>query len=177
MRDGSGHRMMGPRWGGWGPPRRGGFFGGPGPRVGRGEVRTAILLLLSEEPMHGYQIMSELSARTNGVWQPSPGSIYPTLSQLEDEGVVESKQREGKKVYVLTEEGRAFVDSSEGDPPWEGFRVDAGLLALRDIGFQVASAVMQVGRAGTESQVERARGVLEDARRKIYGILAEHDAS
>jgi DNA-binding PadR family transcriptional regulator len=135
------------------------------------------MLLLSEKPMHGYQIMTELTERTDGVWQPSPGSIYPTLSQLEDEGIVESTQHEGKKVYVLTDDGRALVDASEEIPPWEGFKVDRNLLALRDIGFQVASAVMQVGRAGTESQVQRAQEILEEARRQIYGILAEHDAS
>jgi DNA-binding PadR family transcriptional regulator len=127
--------------------------------------------------MYGYQIISELTARTDGVWQPSPGSIYPTLSQLEDKGLVESERRQGRRVYALTDEGRMFVESSRSAPPWEGFDVDGSLVALRDVGFQVASAVMQVARAGTDAQVERARAVLEEARRRIYEILAEQDPS
>jgi len=125
--------------------------------------------------MHGYQIMSELTARTDGAWQPSPGSIYPTLNQLEDEGLVESEPRGGKKVYVLTDEGRSAVESSEDAPPWEHLKVDGGLASLREVGMQVISAVMQVGRAGSEIQVQRAKDVLEEARRQIYEILAERD--
>jgi DNA-binding PadR family transcriptional regulator len=164
---------------GWGP--RGGHFMGPGPffsgrpKVGRGGVRIAILYLLAEEPMHGYQIMSKLTERTDGVWQPSPGSIYPTLSQLEDEGLVRAEEREGKKVYTLTDEGKAFVDSSKTTPPWEHFGpgVDDELLGLRDVGFQVGAAVMQVARAGSEAQVANVKEVLEETRRRIYEILAE----
>ena len=152
-------------WKGWGYGHRGGFFMGPGPffggkpKVSRGDVRAAILHLLAEEPMHGYQIMQELSERTDGVWQPSPGSIYPTLQQLEDEGLVRVEERDGKKVYTLTDQGRSAVGSEGDAPPWERFGSDIhdGLFALREVGFQVGAAV------------------LEEARRGIYQILGDDD--
>ena len=146
-------------------------------RVSRGDVRLAILHLLAEEPMHGYQIIQELTDRTDGVWQPSPGSIYPTLQQLEDEGLVRSEQRDGKNVYELTDEGRAAVEADDSVPPWErmGSGADSELLSLREAAFQVGAAVMQVARAGTESQIEAAIGILDETRRRLYQILAEDD--
>jgi len=152
------------------------FFAGR-PKVSRGDVRVAILHLLAETPMHGYQIMQELAERTGGIWQPSPGSVYPTLQQLEDEGLVLPDQQGGKKIYALTDEGRGKVESEEAAPPWERFGTDTrdGLLDLRDIGFQVGAAIMQVARAGSESQVGKAKEILEDARRRIYQVLAEDD--
>jgi DNA-binding transcriptional ArsR family regulator len=156
-----------------------GYGPGPGfvgrPKAGRGDVRAAILHLLGEGPMHGYQIMQELEERTDGLWRPSPGAIYPTLQQLEDEGLVRSEEREGRKVYSLTEEGRAAGSSAGDAPPWERFerRVDDDLVGLRDVGFQVGAAVMQVARAGSRSQVVKTREILEEARKQIYQILAE----
>jgi DNA-binding PadR family transcriptional regulator len=147
------------------------------PKAGRGDVRLAILHLLAETPMHGYQIMQELAERTDGMWRPSPGAIYPTLQQLEDEGLVVADEREGKKVYSLTPEGRALIEEEEGRPPWERFehKVDDDFLALSDVGFQVGAAVMQVARAGSRSQVVKTREILEEARRQIYQILAEDE--
>jgi DNA-binding PadR family transcriptional regulator len=179
MSMGGGHRGW-KRWG-YGP----GFPMGPGgpmfmggPKAGRGDVRLAILHLLTEMPMHGYQIMQELAERTHGVWRPSPGAVYPTLQQLEDEGLVHADEQEGKKVYRLTDEGRTAVEEA-GRPPWERFdhHVDDDLVALRDVGFQVGAAVMQVARAGSSSQVVKTREILEEARRQIYQILADdtHD--
>jgi DNA-binding PadR family transcriptional regulator len=137
-------------------------------------VRLAILHLLAEGPMHGYQIMQELEERTDGLWRPSPGAIYPTLQQLEDEGLVHADEQEGKKVYSLTDQGREAVSAAD-TPPWERFerRVDDDLVGLRDVGFQVGAAVMQVARAGSSSQVVRTREILEEARRQIYQILAD----
>jgi DNA-binding PadR family transcriptional regulator len=179
MSMGGGHRG----WKGWGygpgfPMGPGGpmFMGGP--KAGRGDVRLAILHLLTEMPMHGYQIMQELAERTPGVWRPSPGAVYPTLQQLEDEGLVHADEQEGKKVYRLTDEGRTAVEEA-GRPPWERFdhHVDDDLVSLRDVGFQVGAAVMQVARAGSSSQVVKTREILEEARRQIYQILADdtHD--
>ena len=156
---------------------------GPGPffagrsRVSRGDIRAAILHLLAEEPMHGYQIMQELIERTDGVWQPSPGSIYPTLQQLEDEGLARADEQDGKNVYTLTDNGRAKVESADEAPPWERFASDIhdGLFALREVGFQVGAAAMQVARAGSEAQVAKAKEILEEARRGIYQILADDD--
>jgi DNA-binding PadR family transcriptional regulator len=168
---------------GWGYGPRGGFPMGPGPffggrpRVGRGDVRLAILQLLGEQPMHGYQIMQELAERSSGVWQPSPGSIYPTLQQLEDEGLIEADKHEGKNVYSLTNQGRNELERGDEPLVWERFgsRVDDTLIDLRDVGFQVGAAVMQIARAGSESQVARTKEILEETRRRIYEILGEDD--
>lgn len=158
---------------------------GPGPfpdgkpKVSRGDVRLAILHLLGEEPMHGYQIIQEISDRTDGVWQPSPGSVYPTLQQLEDEGLVESEQRDGRNVFALTPDGTRATQALDAPPPWERMDsdVDGELLSLREAGFQVGGAVMQVARAGSRDQVDRTIRVLNDARKKIYQILADDDAA
>lgn len=153
------------------------FFPGR-PKVSRGDVRLAILYLLAEEPMHGYQIMSELSDRTDGIWQPSPGSIYPTLNQLEDEDLVRAEEHEGKKVYALTDEGRAQVDEDQDGAPWERISspYSKGLIKLREAAFGAGAAVMQVARAGSDDQIGKALEVLEDAKRRIYEILAEGDS-
>lgn len=170
------------RGGGWGGGRGYGMGAGPffpgRPKVSRGDVRSAILHLLAEEPMHGYQIMSELSERTEGLWQPSPGSIYPTLNQLEDEDLVRAEEQAGKKVYSLTDEGRSQVEAEDGDAPWERFAspYSKGLMALRDAGFQLGAAVMQVARAGSDGQAAKAREILDDAKRRIYEILAEDES-
>jgi len=152
-----------------------GAFSDGKPKVSRGDVRIAILHLLGEEPMHGYQIIQEISDRTDGVWQPSPGSVYPTLQQLEDEGLVESEQRDGKNVFALTPDGTEATQALDAPPPWErmGSNVDDELLSLREAGFQVGGAVMQVARAGSRDQVDRTIGILNEARKKIYQILAE----
>ncbi len=170
-----GRRGWSNEWGGF-PMGPGPFYGGR-PKVSRGDVRAAILHLLAEAPMHGYQIMQELTERTDGIWQPSPGSIYPTLQQLEDEGLVKADEQDGKKTYTLTDDGRAKVESDQGVPPWERFSSDTheGFHALREVGFQVGAAVMQVARAGSEAQVAKTKEILEEARRKIYQILAEDD--
>ena len=161
-----------------GYPMGPGPFFGSRPKVSRGEVRIAILHLLGEEPMHGYQIMSELTERTDGIWRPSPGSIYPTLNQLEDEGLVSSAKVEGKNVYSLTDAGANAVTESESAPPWERFAdvAEKGLVDLRDVGFQVGAAVMQVARAGSKDQVAKTQEILEETRRRIYEVLAEDTA-
>ena len=169
---------------GWGGPR-GGYGMGPSsffpgrPKVSRGDVRSAILHLLAEGPMHGYQIMSELTERTDGIWQPSPGSIYPTLNQLEDEDLVRAEERDGKKVFHLTDQGQAQVGADTEDAPWERFSspYSKGLMALRETGFQVGAAVMQVARAGSDEQVAKTREILEETRRRIYELLAGEDAA
>jgi DNA-binding PadR family transcriptional regulator len=169
------HSMAGPHG-----RRRGRPFG-PGQafgrRAGRGDIRAAILALLVEEPMHGYQIIQELAERTGGVWRPSPGSVYPTLQQLEDEELVrETASDSGKRVYELTDAGREQAASTEA--PWNadpGESEDA-LVTLRDLGFQVLAATRQVAHAGTTAQIEAAQTVLRDARRALYRLLAEEDA-
>jgi DNA-binding PadR family transcriptional regulator len=159
---------------------------GPGPgmwgkgwaqKAGRGDVRAAILELLAEEPMHGYQIMQELSERSGGMWRPSPGSIYPTLQQLADEGLVRGEDTEGKIVYHITDAGREQVEAQDEPPPWSRFErpIDEGLFALKDLAIQLGAAVMQVAAAGSDEQLAQAKQILSDARSRIYQLLAEDD--
>jgi DNA-binding PadR family transcriptional regulator len=148
-----------------------------GPRAGRGDVRAAILALLGEQPMHGYQIMRELGERSGGVWRPSPGSIYPTLQQLEDEELVRAETGDGgRRVYALTEAGRGAQQAAAGAPaPWEEVRSegDSSALELRDLVRQVVAAARQVVHAGEAAQIAQAKDVLKEARRSLYRILAE----
>jgi DNA-binding PadR family transcriptional regulator len=149
---------------------------GTGTRMGRGDVRTAVLALLAEKPMHGYQIIREIEERSNGSWKPSPGSVYPTLQLLADEGLISATESEGRKTYALTEAGRAVADTdATKSAPWEstGTKDTAGVGTLTKAGIDLASAVAQFRRTASPEQVKQAADVLEDARRKLYGILAQ----
>jgi DNA-binding PadR family transcriptional regulator len=150
-------------------------FGGPGQRARRGDVRTAVLRLLAEQPMHGYQIIQELSERSGGAWSPSPGSVYPTLQLLADEGLVTSQETAGKKVFSLTESGVAAAGEMADQPaPWEeAAQSDTGVGGLREAAGRLMPAVFQIGRSGSAEQVTAAIAVLNDARKKLYVILAE----
>ena len=167
--DGFGHGFG--RHGEFGP----GMFG-RGPKVGRGDVRAAILALLAEEPMHGYQIITELTDRSGGVWRPSPGSVYPTLQALEDQGLVTAAKAEGKRVFSLTDEGRAEADAAgDGPAPWEDAArgADRSLVDLRGLMFEVGAAIFQVARAGSDQQIKAVGEILSDTRRRIYLVLAD----
>jgi DNA-binding PadR family transcriptional regulator len=155
-----------------GPPHRRG--GGRG-RAPRGDVRAAILLLLAEEPMHGYQLMQAIADRSGGTWTPSPGAVYPAISLLEDEGLVTVTAESGRKLVTLTEAGREHVESrreSWPDPFAGGTGPRAGA-DLRGLLEQLHVAARQVARTGTEAQVAAAATVLGDARRSLYLLLAE----
>jgi DNA-binding PadR family transcriptional regulator len=161
-------------------------FGGPGfglgPRkTGQGDVRAAILALLSERPMHGYQVIQEIGERTGGLWRPSPGSVYPALQHLEDEGLVAIEKAEGRKVARLTETGSAYVEErrDELEGVWEAAMggVDEGMFEVRRLAGQVFGAAMHVAGEGTEGQVAEAQKVLADAKRRLYGILSREDVS
>ncbi|KUM36085.1 PadR family transcriptional regulator [Arthrobacter sp. EpRS71] len=144
-----------------------------GTRAGRGELRTAILALLAERPMHGYQIIREIEERSGGSWKPSAGSVYPTLQLLADEGFVSTEESNGRKIYSLTEAGREDVASAETSAPWESTGSSSGFAALPKAGVELAQAAAQVGRTGTPKQVQEAVTVLEEARRRLYSILAQ----
>lgn len=149
-----------------------------GRRAGRGDIRAAILALLAEQPMHGYQIIQELTERTGGAWRPSPGSVYPTLQQLEDEELVrETASESGKRVYELTDAGREQASATTA--PWTAAadENDEALVALRDLVHQVLAATRQVAQAGSAAQLEAAQAVLRDARRSLYRLLAEDDVA
>jgi DNA-binding PadR family transcriptional regulator len=174
-----------------GPPFvRGGFrapffFGGPGgfprgPRARRGDVRAAALILLAEEPRNGYQLMQEIEHRSGGVWRPSPGSVYPALAQLEDEGFVRVDERDGRRTYVLTDEGRRYVDERRDDlvAPWDEMSesVDDAVAALFKELRQVGMAAAQIAHIGTDRQVAEARAALANVRRALYALLAQDDS-
>jgi DNA-binding PadR family transcriptional regulator len=163
---------------GRGGPGMSGFFGGRGPRAGRGDIRAAILALLTEQPMHGYQIMNELSERTGGVWRPSPGSIYPSLQLLQDEGLIKGVDQEGRRVFELTESGTEAAAKATGPAPWEAVagEGDSEAVELRDLVGQVIAASRSVVLAGEAAQIEQAKDVLRDARKRLYRILAEDSA-
>ena len=157
--------------------RRGGP-GGPGGRgrAQRGDVRAAALILLNEAPMHGYQLMQAMAERTNGVWRPSPGAIYPTIAQLEDEGLVTTLAEGGRKLVTLTDAGRAYLtDNADtlADPFAALIGTPGQSLDLRSAVEEVHAATRAVGRTGTDAQVAAAFAVLGDARRSLYLILAE----
>jgi DNA-binding PadR family transcriptional regulator len=171
------------RGGQFGDPRefKAMFFGGPGGprgrgrgRARRGDVRAAMLLLLEAEPQNGYQLIQEIERRTDGLWKPSPGSVYPALQQLEDEGLVRAVEAEGRRAYELTEEGRQYVDGNRDElgDPFAAVRggMDEGVMDLRGLIPQVAAAALQVAAAG---HTDEARKILTDARRALYTVLAE----
>jgi DNA-binding PadR family transcriptional regulator len=171
------HRGFGGGWGGFGP---GGGPRGRGRKARRGDIRTAALLLLAEEPRNGYQIMQEVEERSDGVWRPSPGSVYPALQQLEDEGLIRSTESDGRKVFALTDEGQTHVQERDADAPapWDQMSGDVSDEAheLGKLMRELASAFVQVMRTGSEAQMARAREVLSTARRDLYRILADGDS-
>ena len=159
---------------GFGP----GFGPGPGRRrAPRGNVRNAVLALLAEEPLHGYAVIGLLAERSGGLWRPSPGSVYPVLAQLQEEGLVTAEEADGRKVFALTDAGRAHVaeHADELREPWTAAesRHRDRAVTLFDTMRGLGGAVREVARGGSEAQVEAARAVLDGARRSIYRILAE----
>lgn len=162
---------------GFGPGRPGGRRGhGPG-RGRRGDVRIAILALLSERPMHGYEMIQEIAERSNGAWKPSPGSVYPTLQLLVDEGLIVSAEADGKKkLFELTEEGRSAAEKVD-TLPWDEIAegVDPGEQNLRAAVGQLFGAVAQSAHAVGPEQQQRIVEIVNNARREIYQILGESE--
>ncbi len=150
-----------------------------GPRRDRGDVRLAVLGLLAEQPMHGYQLIREIADRSAGAWRASPGSVYPTLSTLEDDGLVRAEEGDGRRQFTLTDTGRAEAARRGTEfgalwdrltpPPADGRGDLAGLV------FKVGAAAMQVGAAGTERHREQAAELLEQTRRSLYRVLADEE--
>ena len=163
-------------WGAWWP-------GGPpssprGPKAGRGDVRAAILALLQEGPRNGYQIMSEIEERSDGAWRPSPGAVYPALSQLADEGLIEAEESGGKRTFRLTDEGRQYVQDhpEAARAAWESMTQEPGEVpGLFVQAARLGGAIVQMAREGTPQQTHEAEATLEQARRTIYQILADQD--
>jgi DNA-binding PadR family transcriptional regulator len=155
---------------------RGGARAGAGARAAGhgGAVRGLVLSVLAEGPAHGYDVMQRLETRSGGMWRPSPGSVYPLLQMLEDEGLVSSDERDGRRTYQLTEAGRAEADAQKasGSAPWEeGAGEEAR--ALREAVGEVVQAARQVARHGRPEQISRSMEAVRGARKAIYEILAE----
>jgi DNA-binding PadR family transcriptional regulator len=200
---GRGGEWSGP-WGSWqwGPPNRRsgpppwlvGLFGlaqqerSRPPRARRGDVRVAILAVLADGPLNGYQVIQEIAERTGGAWRPSPGSVYPTISQLEDEGLVEGDDDRGRRTVQLSDSGRAYLTDHEDEVAqvWAPFEQDAArdddhdddigldFTSLKPELGRVMNAVWQIITTGTDDQRRAAVGVLVEARRALYQILADH---
>jgi len=168
------------RGGPFGPPRFKGP-GGRGPRVRRGDVRAAILDLLSEgQPWNGYQIIQEIAERTQGMWRPSAGSVYPALQQLEDEGlIVAAAGEDRRRNFTLTDEGRAYVEAHRDElrAAWDAVTgsIDDAVFQIHGLARQVMMATVQVAQAGTPAQVQQASKILADTRKALYRILAADD--
>jgi DNA-binding PadR family transcriptional regulator len=146
-------------------------------------VRAAILDLLAEGGQwNGYQLIQEIAGRTSGVWRPSAGSVYPALQQLEDEGLIAPEGEGRRRMYSLTDAGRAYAEehTDELNASWDAAAgmTDEAAIEFHDLIRQVMMAVMEVRRAGSADQLAQARAVLTQARRSLYLILAEDaDAS
>jgi DNA-binding PadR family transcriptional regulator len=173
--EGRGRGGPGPRGhGGHGPHGH-----GPWSRARRGNVRAAILSVLAEEPMHGYQIMQQLEEHSGGMWRPSPGSVYPTLQLLEDQGFIKGEEVEGRRVFALTEAGKTEAEASKErhGTPWESSEHgDQGpRFKLRKVVFQIGAAVKQIGTTGSSEQVDTTLEILAETRKRIYSLLAEGD--
>jgi DNA-binding PadR family transcriptional regulator len=173
-------RRGGPRMGEGMPMHRGRGGRGPGRgsgrgRAPRGDVRTAVLMLLAEEPMHGYQLMQAIADRSGGRWTPSPGAIYPTINQLEDEGLVTVTAEAGRKLVTLTDAGREYVEGRRETSvdPFAGFASTEPATDLRGLLEELHSATRQVGRSGSEEQRAAAAKILAEARRSLYLLLAD----
>ena len=170
-------RGFGPGGFGFGTGPRGRRRGGRGPRGRRGDVRAAILVLLAERPMHGYEMIQEIAERSQDLWRPSPGSVYPTLQLLVDEGLIAGTESEGsKKLFELTDVGKAAAEKVE-TPPWDEIAdgVDPAHLNLRAAVGQLFGAVAQSAHAASAEQQQRIIEIVNNARREIYTILGQDD--
>ena len=167
--------------GGWAQPGGWGHPGGRRRRMRRGDVRAAVLVLLDEGPMTGYALMAEIERRSEGAWRPSPGSVYPTLALLEDEGLIRPQPGDGRTPYELTDDGKAHVEEHREQlgEPWSKSAAGFGesRLEMRALVGQLGAASFQVAIAGDDAQIERAKRILAQARRDLYRILADEDAA
>ncbi len=163
--------------------------GGPGGRGGggrhrarRGALLAAVLTLLDERPMHGYELITELEDRSEGRWRPSPGAMYPALKKMGMMELVTSEEVDGKRQFSLTDTGRERLAElreqrgTDGAEPWEQTET-GGRGELRGTVAELMGQARQIGRFGTAEQIEKARGVFDDAKRQLYAILAEPQAA
>jgi DNA-binding PadR family transcriptional regulator len=168
-----GHELLAERAAEWG----GGAWRGGGRRLRRGDIRTALFVALTDGPGHGYELISRLEEKSGGTWRPSPGSVYPTLQLFEDEGLVRAEERDGKRVYVLTDAGRieaAARIEKHGAAPWKTeHQGDVPVKILFKAAAQLFAAAKQVAQTTDASQIDRAVTVIRAASKELYQILSE----
>jgi DNA-binding PadR family transcriptional regulator len=146
-------------------------------RARRGAIKGSVLRLLAERPMHGYELITEFEDRSSGRWRPSPGSVYPLLAQLEDEGLVRAVDDGGRKRFELTDDGKAWLDEHGEDSglPWERWS-PGGRGDLRRLGGEIFGQLRQLGRFGSAKQLDRAGEILMRTRQELYELLAQPPA-
>jgi DNA-binding PadR family transcriptional regulator len=150
--------------------------GRPGPAIRRGEVRPLILAVLRQKPMHGYEVIQELEAQSGGRWRPSAGSVYPTLQQLADEGLVTSTEVDGRRTYTLTDEGQKAAAELGTRTPWAGSDAEEpDQPNVARAGMQLMAATMQVQKIGSSRARAEATRILSDARKQMYRLLSEDE--
>jgi DNA-binding PadR family transcriptional regulator len=168
-----GHELLAERGAEWG----GGAWRGGHRRMRRGDIRTALLVALGDGPAHGYELISRLEEKSGGTWRPSPGSVYPTLQLFEDEGLVKAEERDGKRVYALTDAGRTEAAArveQHGATPWESEpEADTPNRSLRKASIQLLAAAKQVSLTADTAQIERAATAVRAASKELYQILSE----
>jgi DNA-binding PadR family transcriptional regulator len=160
-------------WARGGRPSFGPLGGG---RARRGDIQTAVLRLLAESPMHGYQIIQELANRSGGAWNPGPGSVYPTLQAMEEQDLVTSTMDGSKRVFSLTDAGRTAAATRESTTrsPWDDMADASGpRVELRQALHGLMAAAAQIERTGTDEQIGKATEHVDQARKAIYLLLAE----
>jgi DNA-binding PadR family transcriptional regulator len=142
-------------------------------RLGRGDIRPLLLVGLADGAAHGYELMRRLEQSSGGAWSPSPGSVYPTLQLLEDEGLLTCSSAAGKKVYALTTTGKAAARTAAKAPrPWEQGDAQPGRYPLREVTHAVHAAAKQVGATGNPAQIDAAITLLRQAKKDLYLLLA-----
>jgi DNA-binding PadR family transcriptional regulator len=160
------------------------MFGGPPPRADRGVVRYLVLDAIAQQPRHGYEIIQAIEERSAGTYRPSPGVVYPTLQMLEELGHARLEEREARKVYAITAEGKRDLGEhaeeveefyeNAGEGSWEDFADD-----LRDLTSRVGRMFKSIGRSArrgrlTPSTMKKLRVVLDEAITKIEAIVDPH---
>jgi DNA-binding PadR family transcriptional regulator len=150
---------------------------GDGPRMGHGDVAPSVLRAIKEKPMHGYEIIQHFERKSHGMWRPSPGSIYPILQSLEDQGLVKSQVRSGKKVYELTKKGLAEIEKNPEDHYTSRFEDLADHWRQASVWKQgihmMVSSIHEIGHRGTSKDTEKAREIIENAAEKLSKLVAE----
>lgn len=140
----------------------------------RGDVRDLLLAALVAGPAHGYELMSRLEEAAGGRWRPSPGSVYPSLLLLEDEGLVRGVEDSGRKVYELTAAGTERADRGRlAELAADDGPLTHGHQELRDSLMQLRLAAKQVALAGDPAQVTAAATIVRTARQSLYRLLAD----